>query len=147
MELVNYYTILKIDVSADLDTIKKAFRKEIALYHPDNNTSEGAKAHFDLLVEGFHILSNPERRNAYDKMLSTSKNDLPIGINEPIEEFQYKEWKKESKTKSNDYWDSSLLELLALDIFIEAGFAGLTFGAEELFDGLGDIAGDIFDVF
>ena len=147
MELINYYKILKVETSADLDAIKKAFRREIALYHPDKNKSEGAKAHFDLLVEGFHILSNPERRNAFDKMLASSKEDMPVIIHKPIETFQYKEWKEESKTKSNEYRDASLVELLALDIFADFGLAGLSFGAEELLDGLGDIAGDLFDGF
>ena len=46
MELINYYDILNVEKSADLDTIKKAFRNEIALYHPDKNKSEGAKTAF-----------------------------------------------------------------------------------------------------
>ena len=120
MELTNYYNALKIEKSAELDTIKKAFRTEIALYHPDNNSSIDARAQFDLLMEGFHILSDPERRNAYDKMLLTSKTNVPFIINEPIEEFQYNEWKQESKKNSQGYWDGSIAELLVTDIFLEA---------------------------
>jgi DnaJ-class molecular chaperone len=147
MELTNYYELLKIEKSVDIDTIKKAFRTEIALYHPDNNSSIHARTQFDLLMEGFHILSNPERRNAYDKMLLSSKNNIPVVINEPIEEFQYNEWKQESKKKSQGYWDGSIAELLLTDIFLEVGFNGLVFGADELLDGIGDSLGDIFDIF
>lgn len=147
MELTNYYVLFKIEKTADLDTIKKAFRKEITLYHPDNNTSENARTHFDLLVEGFHILSNPERRNAYDKMLLSSENNASVILNEPIEAFQYEEWKQESKKESQSYWDGTIGELLLLDIFLDVGFSSLFSGTEDLLDGLGDSLGDIFDIF
>ena len=147
MELQNYYRLLNIEKSADLNAIKKAFRTEIALYHPDNNKSEAARARFDLLMEGFHILSNPERRNAYDKMLLPTENNVPVIINEPIEEFQYKKWKQDSKKTSQSYWDGTLGELLLTEIFLELGFNGLLFGTDELLDVIGDSSGDIFDIF
>lgn len=147
MQLINYYDILNIEPTADLDTIKKAFRSEIALYHPDNNKSEGAKARFDLIVEGFDILSNPKKRKAYDQMLRSREANSPVLVT-PEAEFQYKEWKKEAKKKSNDYWLKDLKDLLILDIFLEVGMNGLFFGAEELLDGLGDSLGDILgDIF
>lgn len=147
MIISNYYKILKIEKTSDLDAIKKAFRREIALYHPDKNKSEDAKPHFDLIIEGFHILSNPERRNAYDKMLFSSEENIPVIINKPIEEFQYKEWKQESKKKAKTYRDYSLAELLVMDIFLEAGFNGLFSVGGDLLEGLGDSLGDVFDIF
>nr|WP_321233325.1 DnaJ domain-containing protein [uncultured Psychroserpens sp.] len=144
MELQNYYRLLHIEKSADIDAIKKAFRTEIALYHPDNNKSEGAKVRFNLLVEAFDILSNPKKREAYDNMLDATQANKPVII-EPKAEAQYEEWKKESKKKSKDYWNTSLTELLVLDIFLEAGFSGLFSG--NLLDGIGDSLGDIFDIF
>jgi len=146
MELQNYYSLLHIEKSADLESIKKAFRTEIALYHPDNNKSEAARARFDLLVEAFEILSNPKKREAYDVMLETSKTNQPVII-EPKAQEQYKEWKTESKKKSKGYWNTSLTELLVLDIFLEAGFSGLFSGVGDLFDDLGDSLGDIGDLF
>ena len=146
MELVNYYTILKIDRLADLDTIKKAFRREIALYHPDKNKSESAKAHFNLLVEGFDILSNPEKRKAYDDMLERSTTNKPILIEQKKQE-QYTEWKKEAKKKSDTYWFTDLTDLLLLDLFLDVGLSSLFSGTESLIDGLDDSLGDIFDIF
>jgi DnaJ-class molecular chaperone len=144
MELQNYYRLLNIETSADTDTLKKAFRTEIALYHPDNNKSEGAKVRFELLVEAFDILSHPKKREAYDKLLQSSETNIPVII-EPKAEEQYKEWKKESKKKSESYWSTSLAELLVLDIFIDAGLNGLFSG--DLLDGIGDSLGDIGDLF
>ncbi|NRA92561.1 MAG: DnaJ domain-containing protein, partial [Psychroserpens sp.] len=79
MQLPNYYGILKIDRSADLEAIKKAFRREIAFYHPDNNKSKNAREQFDLIVEAFDVLSNPEKRKSFDDWLDrTSQRELVI---------------------------------------------------------------------
>ncbi|WP_052172569.1 J domain-containing protein [Psychroserpens jangbogonensis] len=147
MELINYYDILKVEKSADLDTIKKAFRNEIALYHPDKNKSEGAKEHFILLVEGFDILSNPEKRKAYDAMLGTSATNKPVVIEAKKQEQQYTEWKKEAKKKSDTFRLTDLSDLILLDLFFDVGLSSLFSGSENLIDGLGDSLGDIFDIF
>ena len=146
MELINYYDILKVEKSVDLDTIKKAFRNEIALYHPDKNKSEGAKTHFNLLVEGFDILSNSEKRIAYDAMLRTSATNKPVIIEQKKQE-QYTEWKKEAKKKSDTFRLTDLADLLILDLFLDAGLSSLFSGTENLIEGLGDSLGDIFDIF
>ena len=152
MELQNYYRLLNIEKTADLDTIKKAFRKEIALYHPDNNSSDGARARFDLLVEGFDILSNSKKREAYDQMLIASETNKPMVL-EPKVEAQYNTWKKESRKNSERYWDTGLAELLVLDIFLNSNLlGGILSGTEDILEGLGDSLsdidlGDVFDIF
>lgn len=146
MELVNYYELLKIETSADLNTIKKAFRREIALYHPDKNKSEGAKVHFNVLVEGFDILSNPEKRKAYDAMLGFSVTNKPVIIEQKKQE-QYREWKKEAKKKSDTYWLTDLSDLLLLDLFLDVGLSSLFSGSDDLIDGIGNSLGDLFDIF
>ncbi|MFD2916225.1 J domain-containing protein [Psychroserpens luteus] len=146
MNLPNYYHILKIEKSEDLNTIKKAFRTEIALYHPDKNKSEDSKPHFNLLVEAFNVLSNSKKREIYDEMLNSSEINK-LEIIEPKAERQYNEWKKESKKKAKTYRDYSLTELLLLDIFLDAGFSGLFSVGGDLLEGLGDSLGDVFDIF
>jgi DnaJ-class molecular chaperone len=146
MELINYYNILNVEKSADLDTIKKAFRNEIALYHPDKNNSEGAKVHFNLLVEGFDILSHSEKRKAYDEMLESSSSTAPVVIESKNQE-QYKEWKKEAKKKSDTFRLTDLSDLLLLDLFLDAGLSSLFSGTDNLIDGIEDSLGDIFDIF
>lgn len=144
MELPNYYRLLNIDNTADVNDIKKAFRTEIALYHPDNNSSEDAKVRFNQLVEAFDILSNPKKRHIYDDMLLKSKNSTLVVV-EPQAETQYNEWKEESKKNSERYWSSSLTELLALDLFLDVGLSTLFSG--DLIDGIEDAFGDIGDLF
>ena len=136
--MTNYYTLLNIETSADLETIKKAFRREVAIYHPEKNASPEAKEHFELLIEAFDILSDPEKRKHYDEMLASEATNKPVVIEE---KEQYEEWKKEAKTKSKKYRNYTLEDLLLLDLFILNGdiFEGLFSGADELLDGIGDI--------
>jgi len=143
MEELNYYKNLKIDKDVNITAIKKAFRTQIAIYHPDNNPTPNANLQFDALVEAFHVLSNPERRKAYDEILNSSENDT-LQIVEPIQEYQVKEWKTTSQKKSKTYKDYSLAELLVMDVFTEAAFEGLFSLGGNLLEGLGESLGDIF---
>ncbi len=138
--IADYYILLKIEQSADLYTIKKAFRKEIAIYHPDNNPSPDARTQFDLLVEAFEVLSDSNKRIIYDALLNTQTNNKPLVIEQ---EEHYKVWQKEAKTKSKTYRESSIPELFLLDIFAQAGFEGLITGSETLIEGIGDTLGDV----
>ncbi|RKE97937.1 J domain-containing protein [Ichthyenterobacterium magnum] len=150
MLLKNHYHLLGIEPSSDINTIKKAFRKEIAIYHPEKNKTEEAAERFEGLILAFDILSHPEKRKTYDKLLSESLTNKPAVI-EQKEEQQYKEWKKEAKTKSKKYKSSSLDDLLLLDLFFEAGIHGLLDSTDGLLDGIGDVLGEglggVFDLF
>ena len=147
MTIKNYYSILKIESSSDLETIKKAFRKEIAIYHPENNKTEGAKSKFDDIIEAFDILSKTEKRAAYDKMLNNQSKEVPVVLDKKQEE-QYKDWNKEAQKKSKKYRDTTLTDLLALDLLLHADvIGGLLSETDGLLDGLGDSIGDIFDMF
>ncbi|WP_353779411.1 DnaJ domain-containing protein [Winogradskyella sp. 3972H.M.0a.05] len=139
----DYYSIFNIDQNSDLNAIKKAFRREIAIYHPDNNPNEEAKDRFNDLVEGFNVLSDPKKRSAYDEMLRASMTNKPMVIEQ---QEQYEEWQEESKTSSKKYRTTALEELLLLDIFLDVSIPGM-FGAGDLFDDVGDAIGDLFDLF
>ena len=145
--MTNYYQLLNIEPNANLETIKKAFRREIAVYHPENNKSPEAKTHFNLLVEAFDILSDSDKRRCYDEMLKYEATNKPIIIEQ---KQQYEEWQKEAKKKSKKYSeDYSLEDLLLLDLFILNGdmLDGIFSGADDLIDGVSDGLGDIFDLF
>lgn len=60
--------------SVDCDTIKKAYHKAVLLYHPDKqqNTAaceEDARAIFLKIQEAHTVLSNDDKRKAYDSQL------------------------------------------------------------------------------
>lgn len=147
MTIKNYYTILNIDPDSDLNSIKKAFRTEIALYHPDNNKAPGARERFEDIVEAFNILSDEGKRKSYNDLLKPQEaRNKPVVFVEEEQEEQYQEWQKESKHESEKYWNFPLAELLALDIFLNLGMVDFS-GIGDIFDDAGDILGDIFDLF
>ncbi|MFC2043771.1 molecular chaperone DnaJ [Chloroflexota bacterium] len=62
-----YYEVLGIDNGATEDEIKKAFRKLAFKYHPDHNRGAGAEDKFKEINEAYEVLSDPEKRTAYDR--------------------------------------------------------------------------------
>lgn len=55
-----YYDILQICKTADAQEIKKAYRKQSLLWHPDKNVQrkEEAEERFKLISEAFQVLSD-----------------------------------------------------------------------------------------
>merc|ERR1712223_2030548 len=66
IEAKNYYNILGVKKSATKIEIKKSFREKAKLYHPDKNGSPDAEQKFRELAEAYEILSDSEKRQAYD---------------------------------------------------------------------------------
>ena len=67
MSSQDYYEILGVSRDADADTLKKAFRKLALQWHPDKNPSPEAEERFKEINEAYAVLSNPEKRAAYDQ--------------------------------------------------------------------------------
>lgn len=64
----DFYKTLGVERSADDKTIKKAFRRLAKQYHPDANPNNpGAEAKFKEINEAYEVLSDAEKRAAYDR--------------------------------------------------------------------------------
>lgn len=61
----DYYEILQLSPRADLDTIHRVYRLLAQRYHPDNSET-GDQDCFKMVVEAYHVLSDPQKRVAYD---------------------------------------------------------------------------------
>ena len=64
----DYYDILGVQRGADEAALKSAFRKQAMEHHPDRNGGcEDASARFKEINEAYSVLSDPQKRAAYDR--------------------------------------------------------------------------------
>jgi hypothetical protein len=84
-EKLNHYQILNVARGASLNEIKKAFRQEIATYHPDRyvrasaDEKQYARARSQRLNEAFRVLRDTKLREHYD----VSMTGTPAGTPRP----------------------------------------------------------------
>lgn len=64
--LENPYTILGIDKKASLQEVKKAYKQLAKEWHPDKTDHADAEKKFIEIKQAYELLSDPERRKAYD---------------------------------------------------------------------------------
>ena len=64
----DYYKILGVGKNASEEEIKKAYRKLARQYHPDRNHGDKqAEERFKEISQAHDVLSDPEKRKAYDR--------------------------------------------------------------------------------
>lgn len=68
MEFKDYYKILGVAREATADQIKKAFRGLARKYHPDVSKETNAEEKMKEVNEAYTVLSDPEKRAAYDNL-------------------------------------------------------------------------------
>jgi molecular chaperone DnaJ len=62
----DYYEVLGVPREADDADIKRAFRRLAQKHHPDVDNGDGAEERFKELNEAYRVLSDRQRRTAYD---------------------------------------------------------------------------------
>ncbi len=68
MQFKDYYASLGVKRDATAEEIKKAFRQLARKYHPDVSKEPDAEARMKEVNEAHAVLSDPEKRAAYDQL-------------------------------------------------------------------------------
>ena len=88
------YDTLGVKKGASADEIKKAYRKLARQHHPDANQGDkGAEERFKQVQTAYDVLSDPEKRKAYDRFGSTNGRSGPGpgpgGVNVDLGDFDW----------------------------------------------------------
>lgn len=68
----DYYEILQVSSNADRETIDRVYHLLARRYHPDNNGT-GDAIKFDLLTKAHRVLSDPEKRAAFEAKYASAR--------------------------------------------------------------------------
>ncbi|MBI4770209.1 MAG: molecular chaperone DnaJ [Chloroflexi bacterium] len=90
----DYYEILGIGRNASPEDLKRAYRQQAKQLHPDVNKEDGAEEKFKELSEAYAVLSDDQKRAAYDRFGHAGVNNsggMPdfsgFGFSDIFEEF------------------------------------------------------------
>lgn len=81
---VDYYELMQISGNAEMETVQRVYRMLAARHHPDNPETGDAEK-FLLLNEAYRVLTDHERRAAYDVTYRSRQS-------EPLRVFELKEF-------------------------------------------------------
>ena len=70
--IVDYYEVLQVNQKADPETIHRVFRLMAQRFHPDNGETGNSET-FRGIMEAYQVLSDPEKRAAYDVGLHSER--------------------------------------------------------------------------
>ena len=73
----DFYDVLGVTKSASADEIKKAYRKQAMLHHPDKHGGDDAP--FKELGEAYETLKDPQKRAGYDQYGPAGAQGNPFG--------------------------------------------------------------------
>ena len=76
----DYYEILGVSRNAQNDELKKAYRRLARQYHPDVNEDSDATERFKEISEAYEVLSDDQKRAAYDRFGHAGVNNGGAGF-------------------------------------------------------------------
>ena len=83
----DYYEVLGVPRDAEQEAIRRAYRKLARQYHPDLNSDGDAEERFKELGEAYEVLSDPEKRERYDRLDANWREQEQEAPDANFEEF------------------------------------------------------------
>ncbi len=104
MKYKDYYQVLGVERGADVEAVKKAYRKLAHQFHPDVSKDPAGEEKFKEIAEAYQTLKDPEKRAAYDQ----------LGQHRPGEDFRPPpDWGKQFGETEFSFDDIDLADLFA----------------------------------
>lgn len=93
MPKADYYETLAVSKTVSEDELKKAYRKMALKFHPDRNQGDkAAEEKFKEVSEAYDVLSDPDKRAAYDRFghaaFGPGRGGGGGGFHDPFDVFQ-----------------------------------------------------------
>ena len=114
---MNYYEILEVSPNASAEVIRAAYKSLIQRYHPDKNPNDAKVAErASLVVQAYEVLSDSDRRSAYDLDLKYSsairskRSRDSVQVRETFKSAVGKETKKGNRS----FWFQFLLVVVII---------------------------------
>jgi hypothetical protein len=148
----DFYEILQVHPSADPDIIQAAYRRLVFRYHPDRNNSPEAAEIMRRLNQAYEVLSDPQRRAAYDRSRAERSSSRPTGSAQETfgsQSYSYG-WKQWHENLRDSYLARSLRSvflgavssvwgflLLFVSLFVALAFVSLIWWVSDTLYGIG----------
>src|ERR1700724_4146879 len=87
LSYTDYYEVLGGPRDADQDAIRRAYRKLARKPHPDVNSDGDAEDRFKELGEAYEVLSDPDKRERYDRLGANWRQQEQEAPDTSFEEF------------------------------------------------------------
>ncbi len=112
----NLYHLLGIESFSGIEDIKSGYRRKALQYHPDRSPQPGKTIrHFVLCAEAYKILQDPQKRQAYDRLLGDVQQDAPAP------EFKNGAFLQQKRRSGKNYHSRCAVVDLEYDRFVDEG--------------------------
>ncbi|MCK9510401.1 MAG: DnaJ domain-containing protein [Pigmentiphaga sp.] len=106
MEFQDYYQSLGVARDASPEDIKRSYRKLARRYHPDVSQEVDAENRFKEVAEAYAVLSDPEKRDAYDRLGPNWRAGQDFQPPPEWPQGQQREFTAEEAAQFSDFFDS-----------------------------------------